>query len=332
MSLTLHAFQWYKGKMADLGTLGGSESDANCVNDSGTIVGSSVVSRLDKSGRPATHACMWIGGHIVDIGSRFSGDSEAVAINGSGYVVGSYDSATKSGSTLSKPFLYYGGGERHVTLLPSRSNVSYAVAIDKRNRILIRSQLKTGGNLYDLYFAGKLHPINSLYKSTFAALGMNNRDMIAGVTDEPVLVSHGHIQVLFTRRSSKSADGCASAINDQGEVMGDIASNFDQDGVASLWFHKLRYDLNYCIPTSTDWELTEATGINKHGQIIGSGYVANTRHMYLLTPIAIPKPAPLRLSPAFTKDDKPYVGQWGQYTIPGNTRHWREHGRSPDDS
>jgi probable HAF family extracellular repeat protein len=52
-----HAFVWQNGKLTDLGTLGGRDSDTTGINDHGQIVGSSTT----KKGR--AHAVVWTLGH-----------------------------------------------------------------------------------------------------------------------------------------------------------------------------------------------------------------------------------------------------------------------------
>ena len=58
-----HAFLWEKGKMTDLGTLGGIWSTAADINDRGEIVGSSA-SAVD----PFSEAFVWKSGRMVDLG------------------------------------------------------------------------------------------------------------------------------------------------------------------------------------------------------------------------------------------------------------------------
>jgi probable HAF family extracellular repeat protein len=79
-----HAFSWDHGTLRDLGTLGGSFSQAIWVNNAGEAVGFALT-----AGDEEFHATVWRNGKITDLGT-FDGDcfSQAIAINEKGQVVG----------------------------------------------------------------------------------------------------------------------------------------------------------------------------------------------------------------------------------------------------
>ncbi|HEX7896688.1 MAG TPA: hypothetical protein VF950_02950 [Planctomycetota bacterium] len=86
---TIHAFSWKPGTPpADLGTLGGSYSEAVAVNDNGQIAGNSSLPN-----DPRTHAFRTsVGKPLTDLGSIFAGGfSTAVAMNKNGHVAGNAD-------------------------------------------------------------------------------------------------------------------------------------------------------------------------------------------------------------------------------------------------
>ena len=81
---TQHAFSWDHGTLTDLGTLGGTFSLANWINEGGETVGFATT-----SGDAEGHATLWKNGVITDLGI-LDGDcfSQAWAINSKGQIVG----------------------------------------------------------------------------------------------------------------------------------------------------------------------------------------------------------------------------------------------------
>jgi probable HAF family extracellular repeat protein len=85
------AFLFASQQLTDLGTLGGSDSEALGINQTGIIVGDSVT----RNG--ATHAFVFSGGTMQDLGTlnEFPKASYARAINDGGQIVGESDSANQ---------------------------------------------------------------------------------------------------------------------------------------------------------------------------------------------------------------------------------------------
>lgn len=157
-----HAFLWSpttpngtSGTMQDLGTLGGDNSAAAGINDSGWVTGNS-----DTNLDAASHAFLYNGTTMLDLGSLTgpTGYSSGLAINDSGQVTGlSYI----SGGAAYHAFLYSGGTMNDLGTLGGTD--SEADGINASGQIVGDSS--TTGNADDhafLYTGGQMYDLNTL--------------------------------------------------------------------------------------------------------------------------------------------------------------------------
>ena len=69
--------------------------------------------------------------------------------------------------------------------------------------------------------------------------------------------------------------------------MNDGAADYDGGYTdhAELWQDGIGYDLNKLIQPGTGWRLSEATSVNSHGWIVGTGIHNGHTRAFLLTPV-----------------------------------------------
>jgi probable HAF family extracellular repeat protein len=249
---------WTNGRRTDLGL--GSGSYAVGINESGQVVGSN-----------GALVFLWRNGAVTSLGQGY-----ANAINSSGQIVG----------TNSFP-------DGHAMLWQNGTTTDlgrgYAAAINASGQIVGGSRgeaFQPFGRMLGfpdshalLWQNGTMTDLGPGYAAAINASGQ----IVGSSNSHAVLWQNGMMTDLGV--------GYPSAINNSGQVVGGTNPADFRNGHALLWDNGKMIDLNSFLPLNSGWTLTNATGINDAGQIVGNGY-NGAFHAFLLTPRQAPIPEP----------------------------------------
>ena len=179
---TTDPFLWESGVMRDLGTLGGTLSFTNGLNDRGQVVGQS-----NLSGDLVFHPFLWDRGVITDLGT-FGGDTGfATVVNEKGDVIGRAD---VPGSKTHHGFLWRDGVLTDLGVLRSDA-CSTGWAINQTGQIVGSAGITPGGcngpgHGFLWENGGPLVDLNSLVApgsglEMTESVGINDRGEISGI-------------------------------------------------------------------------------------------------------------------------------------------------------
>jgi probable HAF family extracellular repeat protein len=314
-----HAVLWDKDNIQDLGTLGGTASFAEVLNNHGQVVGNSlnaVPDPLSIMGLTQTHGFIWQRGRMEDLGTLGGPDSWASFVNEHGQVAGaSYTNDVvnpNTGVPQIDLFIWENGKMRDLgNLGGSGFNPSICCAgalpwivtgINDRGEITGGMTL-AGDQVVDafLWDGHQLRDLGSLGGHGSYAEGINNRGEVAGVaelpgdqTNDAFLWRDGEMIDLGTL----GGDPCSAALalNSKGQVIGaseSAAGGCDAWTAAFLWENGgPMVDLNSLVTPTSGARLIAAEAINERGEIVAAGAlpgcpVGNTdscQHIYALIP------------------------------------------------
>ncbi len=245
----LHATTWRNGKISDLGTLGGTDSQAWQANDSGQIIGISFLNTPPGPpfNQPQDDAFLWSGGTMVDLGTLGGAFSTPTSINRSGQVtVISLDAS----NSLFQSYLWSGG-----------------------TKAVLNS---VGGNF-----------VEALMLNNAATVVGWNSDVSDTNVIATVWSPAGNGQSLGTVGTDTGS--IAFGINNAGTVVGGSGTITLTGQTsymhAFVWQNGQMRDLNTLIPAGSSLTLNVAYAINSAGTIAGLGTdKAGNTHPFILEP------------------------------------------------
>ncbi len=295
---------WTEHGITDVGTLGGYESYASYVNNSGQVVG---FSTFDTVPDPysflgaAIHAFVWQNGTMRDIGTLGGPDAGATpgginqqrdTIAGASFT--SFIPNPGTGIPTQDPFLWKNGVMTDLGTLGG--TIGTAQAINNRSQITGQSDLAGDQTFHSFFWdRGVLTDLGTLGGDNVLSIWINDEGEIVGRADTPVagvfhafLWKHGTIRDL----GHVGSDPCsnARAINSHHQIVGSgsdctapLHAFLSEDGGPLV-------DLNTLVSPPSSFRALIAYNVNERGEIAGTGVpsgcdnVDTCGHVFLMIP------------------------------------------------
>jgi probable HAF family extracellular repeat protein len=260
-----HAAVLVRGKIVDLGTLGGNSS-ASAINEAGQVTGTSWTRDPDT-----LHAFLYSRGRMIDLDGRPGKNSYGESINAKGQVVGQFYNRNDQPVA----FVYAGRGMRDIGTLGGYASLGWD--INDAGVIVGESVIKDPDAApfepYHpfMYYRGVMRDLGVLQgggHTASAAQKINNAGQMAGYSEV-----NGYYHLFFYERGMMTDLGFFGGqqltvrdMNERGSFVGDGQSQ--DDDVAFVYTGGQLHNLDALI-ASPGWHMASASGINDQGQIVG---------------------------------------------------------------
>lgn len=227
-----YATLWASGNTQNLGTLGGSNSNAYAINNAGQVAGSSITAPI--AGFHYLHAASWENGTIRDLGTLGGYSSQATDINDFGQIVGFSRTNTLLSSTT-HAFLYANGVMNDLS--PGMGNSS-ATSINNNGQVAGYASHDNGTRyIATIWSSGSITGLGTLGGTYSYAFDINNMGQAVGYAGTGRGLDHAFLwqDGVMTDLNSlvQKTDWelwSADAINDKGFIVGRGFLNGEEHG------------------------------------------------------------------------------------------------------
>ena len=292
------AFLYSGFSLRELGTLGGDNSYARAINDSGRVVGTA------DDASAVQHGFLYSGGGMRDLGTLGGLYSSAEGINNAGRIVGGSSTSDTFEGILPVAYIHSRGTMNAIGTLPEGDS-SIAHAINNPGQVVGRSAISTDDppeHPYHafLYSRGLMTDLGTLGGLFSYATAINDAGAIVGSAGTGVLWPSGHFvphAFLFIDGvmqdlgafGGEFAASLANDINNRGQIVGN--SDTGTEVRAFLYEGGTMLDLNALIDPAEGWTIVDAQGINEVQQIAATACKAGECFAVRLD-LASPAPEP----------------------------------------
>jgi probable HAF family extracellular repeat protein len=279
------------GQIKDLGIARPVDSGswALAINNPGQVVGYSW-NFFESRAFLYSNGVMQNLGYLIGPNRLQDNSSFGQGINNRGQVVGYSYLSYSIENLVQHAFLYSDGVMQDLgTLAGSTGSFSQATAINDRDEIVGVSTTASGTKHAFLYKNGSMQDIDGSGNQFSQAIAINKSGKIVGQYSASGVAPYrafvfrdGDIHDLGTLGGVASV---VRAINNQGDIVGNSYTTGTAIEHAFLYHGGKMKDLNNFLDPNSGWILSDAIGINEHGQICGSGTLNGQGHSFLLTPV-----------------------------------------------